>query len=47
MRIIKNQEFEIEKLKRIIQNKDEEQETERKRFASKWERKCEEHDREK
>lgn len=34
-------------MKRIIQNKEEEIEVERKRFNQKWERKCEESEREK
>lgn len=41
-RMIKNQEFEIEKLRRIMQNKEEEYEVERRRFIQKWEKKCEE-----
>ena len=41
-RIIKNQEYEIEKLKRITANKDEEFDIERRRFAQKWDRKVEE-----
>jgi hypothetical protein len=46
LRIMKNQEFEMEKMKRIIGNKDEEAEVERKRFNQKWERKCEEQEKE-
>lgn len=45
-RIVKNQEFEIEKLRRIHVNKDDENESERRRFIAKWERKCEEQDKE-
>jgi hypothetical protein len=37
----------MEKLKRLVANKEEEVESERKRFTQKWERKCEEHEREK
>lgn len=39
---IRNQEFEIEKLKRIITNKEEEFENERKRFNMKYDRKSDE-----
>ena len=42
LRLMKNQEFEVEKLKRIIANKDEEMEVDRRRFHHKWEKKCEE-----
>ena len=45
-RIIKNQEYEIEKLKRIIANKEEEIEIERRRFTQKWDRKVEEQEKE-
>ena len=45
-RIIKNQEYEIEKLKRITANKDEEFDIERRRFAQKWDRKVEEQEKE-
>ena len=37
----------MEKMKRIITNKEEELEVERKRYNQKWERRNEEHDREK
>jgi hypothetical protein len=36
----------LEKLKRIITNKEEEAEVERRRFNQKWERKCEEQEKE-
>lgn len=39
---IRNLEFEVEKLKRIISNKDDEFENERKRFGMKYERKVDE-----
>lgn len=45
-RIIKNQEYEIEKLKRITANKDEEFDIERRRFTQKWDRKVEEQEKE-
>jgi|LauGreDrversion4_2_1035121.scaffolds.fasta_scaffold37674_3 hypothetical protein len=40
--MIKNQEFEIEKIRRIMQNKEDEFENERRRFLHKWEKKIEE-----
>jgi hypothetical protein len=43
---VRSLEYELDKLKRIIQNKDEEVEVEKKRFHLKWEKKCEEIDRE-
>lgn len=41
-RQIKNLEFELEKARRIIANNQEEFENEKKRFNNKFERKCEE-----
>ncbi len=38
--------YELDKIKRIVLNKDEEIEVEKKRFTQKWERKCEEVDKE-
>ena len=44
--MLKNQEFEIEKIKRVIVNKEEEFENEKKRLLMKFDRKCEEVDKE-
>jgi nicotinamide mononucleotide adenylyltransferase len=45
-RMLKNTEFEVEKVRRIMASKEDEWEGERRRFMQKWEKKVEEQERE-